>query len=115
MVGGLTMSNQWNYNQPSTPTRFDFTADFDTQIKSMKSINGGSIIAGTQTYDVLCALFDGNVIDDYENPPRNSQGFTIRNVRSRIASLRTHWNIVIGDRTKEGKAYKEYSINRAGT
>ena len=108
------MSKDWNYNQLSTPVAFDFTEDFDIQIKSLKSNSGGSIIKGTQTYDVLCALFEGNIIDDYEDPPRNKEGFAIRNVRSRIAALRIDWNIVIGDRVKEGKTYKEYSINRSG-
>ena len=101
----------WHFNEPEKKIQFDFTADFDSQVKHLKSVNGGHFHMHGHNYYVLRAMFEGHTIDDYENPPRNDKGLGIRNVRSRIAELRTEWNIRIGDRTKEGKQYKEYIIS----
>ncbi len=101
---------EWNYSDHEAPIAFDFTGDFDAQAQRLKSKQGGSFKLNGHNYYVLKALFKGNVIDDYENPPMMDNGLTVRNVRSRIADLRLEWNICIGDRFKEGKVYKEYMI-----
>ena len=101
---------EWHYSEHDSPVQFDFHGNFDAQVKTIKSKNGGNFPVGSHSYHVLKALFEGNVIDDYENPPFNGKGLPLRNVRSRIADLRIKWNICLGDRTKEGKPYKEYNI-----
>lgn len=101
---------EWNYNIPDIMVTLDFNIDFDTQAKKLKSKDGGHFHMNGHNYYILKSLFNGNVIDDYENPPLNEKGHPIRNVRSRIADLRMNWNIRIGDRYKEGKTYKEYMI-----
>ena len=102
---------EWNYNVPECSAVLYFHLDFDTQVKELKSKEGGHFHMNGHNYYILKALFEGNVIDDYENPPLNTKGLPIRNVRSRIADLRMNWNICIGDRYKEEKTYKEYMIH----
>jgi len=101
---------EWEYNDPVSPVRFDWAASFDEQVRALKSVDGGSFCMHGQNYYVLRALFEGHIIDDYANPPLDDKGRAVRNVRSRIADLRHKWNIVIGDRQKDGKPYKEYMI-----
>lgn len=101
---------EWHYSAQDNKVEFDFNGDFDAQVRRLKSKEGGHFHIGSLNYYVLKALFEGNVIDDYENPPLNDKMHAVRNVRSRIADLRIEWNICIGDRLKEGKPYKEYKI-----
>lgn len=105
---------EWNYSEHENPVKLDFESDFDAQAEKLKSKEGGAFHMGGHNYHVLKALFEGNVIDDYENPPHNAEELAVRNVRSRIADLRVNWNICIGDRQKEGKPYKEYVIYGRG-
>jgi len=99
----------WEY-YPEDGFTFDFSASFDEQVKQIKSAKGGSLKIGSHSYLVLKALFEGHTIDDYENPPLDARGYPVRNVRSRIADLRTKWNVCIGSRVKEGTLFKEYQI-----
>ena len=108
------MSNEWNYNQATQAVDLDFSLSFDEEVKKIRSSRGGRIMTGSHNYYILRALFEGNTIDDYENPPLNDKGFGIRNIRSRIADLRHDWHIVIGDRVKSDKPYKEYCIQGRG-
>ena len=101
---------EWNYSTHEKPVILDFCGDFDAQAKALKSNDNGHFHMGGHNYHILKALFEGNVIDDYENPPFSAKGMPVRNVRSRIADLRKDWNICIGDRYAEGKTYKEYMI-----
>jgi len=105
---------EWHYSEHDIPVQLNFQGDFDEQVKKLKSREDGHFHMGGHNYHILKALFEGNVIDDYENPPYNAKGLAVRNVRSRIADLRIDWNICIGDRQKEGKPYKEYMIHGRG-
>lgn len=90
--------------------RFDFTQSFDEQVSRLKSKSGGAFKRGSHNYFVLRALFEGHTIDDYANRPMGGNGYTVNNVRTRVADLRNEWNICIGSRKAEGAQYKEYQI-----
>jgi hypothetical protein len=104
------MSREWNCPAIENPVRLIPDQGFDEQVSRLRSVKGGSFKIGGQSYYVLRALFEGNAVDDYHNPPRDDRGLPIRNVRSRIADLRYMWRIPICDRYVEGKSYKEYAL-----
>ncbi|MDM5272096.1 hypothetical protein PGH07_07880 [Sulfurovum sp. zt1-1] len=103
--------NEWEYgDNTETCFKFDFRADFDQQIKKLKSNNGGALQRGSHNYHILKSLFDGNTIDDYYQRPSGENGLPIHNVRTRVAQLRNEWNVCIGSRRVDGAPYKEYRI-----
>ena len=90
----------------------DFTLPFCEAIKELRSQKGGKMRPTSHVYHVFAALFNGQVIDDYANPPTNNDGHTIRNVVQRVGELRDKWNIDVQSRRVEGKPYNEYYLSR---
>ena len=101
---------EWHCPEIDKPVRLDPLQSFDEQASNLRSDEGGHFKIGGQNYYVLRALWEGHIIDDYANPPRDDRGLPVRNVRSRIADLRYKWHIPICDRRVEGANYKQYAL-----
>jgi len=103
-----------NYSiRESEAFTLDFSIPFCEAIKDMRSEKGGKMRSTSHVYHVFAALFNGHVIDDYANPPRDYDDRVIRNVVQRVGELRDKWNIDVQSRKVEGKPYNEYYLDRS--
>ena len=106
---------EWKYStREGQGVKLDFSLPFSEAIADVRSQKGGKMRTDSHVYHVFAALFNGDVIDDYANPPANNDGKPIRNIASRVAELRHTWNISIGSRYKKDKPYVEYCIDKRG-
>jgi len=92
----------------------DFSLPFELFFKSVQNLETKrSIIKGSHRYWVLLSLYQGNIIDDYENKPQNqnNQKF-INNVVQRCNELMNNYGIPIKSRRVDGVKYHEYYLKR---
>ena len=99
-----------NDNNQSTLFKLNFDLSFDEAIRDLRSEKNRKMRKGSQNYWVLYALFCGDVIDDYDNKPRDNEDKEIHNIKTRISDLTNKYNIKI-EREFE-KNYKKYWIAR---
>ena len=94
--------------------KFDFSLPFFEAIKELKSPKGVKMRKDTHAYHVLCDLFNGKVIDDYNNAPKDLNDRVIRNVPQRVFDLQNTYQVKIDSRTAENSKVTEYFIDRGG-
>jgi len=90
----------------------DFSLPFSEAIKDLRTKRGRKMVVGSDNYHVLYALFMGETIDDYHNPPVNDCGKRIYNIKSRISSLRNTYGIDICSKRSDAGNHVEYWIDR---
>lgn len=90
----------------------DFTKPFSEAISELRSEKNRPMKVGSHVYHVLAAMFNGQRIDDYSNPPQDYDGRVIRNVPQRVNEIVHKWRIKVESGKAEGKHYVEYWIDR---
>lgn len=93
--------------------RFDFSLHFNQAIKDLRSIHGRKLQKGSQNYWVLFALFEGDVIDDYNHKPLSGEtAKPIHNIKTRVSDLSNKFNIKIDRRFNDASHCMKYWIAR---
>jgi len=92
----------------------DFALPFSEAIKELKTSQKRPLRKDTGTYHVLCDLFNGKTIDDYDNVPRDLNDRKINNIPQRVNDLKTKYNIKIENKRREGSNVMTYWIDRGG-
>jgi len=96
-----------------TGITIDSSIPFNIFILTLKSINNRKIRENSDNYFVLKELYQGSIIDDYENKPINpNKNIRINNIKSRISDLKNKYNINIISSPVSGKRHKEYFLSQ---
>ena len=91
----------------------DYSLPFSKFVDSVKSTHNRKLAKFKHNYWVLYSLYHGDVVDDYNQKPKNLHtGKDIYNASKRVHELINKYGVKISRRTVEGSRNVEFYLKR---